>query len=87
MPTQEAHPHPTIEETAELVALGDVCHVCSRWTRGNSIRLEELPDDVAGLIRANAPSKKDLTEVCNRCARLFDISPGQAWPRPCVVLR
>ena len=71
MPTQESSLSPTIEEAAAQVALGDVCHVCGRWTRGDSVALEQLPEDLAQLIRANAPTAKDLTEVCGRCARLF----------------
>jgi serine protease AprX len=71
VPTQESSVSPTIEETATQVALGDVCHVCGRWTRGDSVALDELPEDLAQLIRANAPTARDLTEVCGRCARLF----------------
>ncbi|HEY2846851.1 MAG TPA: S8 family serine peptidase, partial [Pyrinomonadaceae bacterium] len=77
MPTQEAIQNPTIEETAAQVALGDVCHVCGRWTRGESIALADLPADVAQLIRANSPSTKNLTEACGRCARLFTRAKDQ----------
>ena len=77
VPTQESISHPTVEETAAQVALGDVCHVCGRWTRGDSVSLDDLPDDAAQLIRANAPSAKDLSEVCGRCARLFARATNQ----------
>ena len=77
VPTQESSSTPTIEETAAQVALGDVCHVCGRWTRGESIALDDLPSDVSQLVRANAPSARDLTEVCGRCARLFTRAKDQ----------
>jgi serine protease AprX len=78
MPTQESVTGHTIEETAEMVALGDVCSVCGRWTRGDAVDLDSLPDDVAQLIRANAPSAPaTLAEVCGRCARLFERAKEQ----------
>lgn len=77
MPTQESTTSPTVEETADIVALGDVCQVCGRWTRGESVDLDALPADVAQLIRANAPSKRDLREVCGRCMRLFTRAKDQ----------
>lgn len=47
------------------------CDVCSRDARGEFVLLETLADDLAKLIRANAPGAADCEEVCGRCARLF----------------
>jgi serine protease AprX len=71
VPTQESSLSTTVEEAADIVALGDVCPVCGRWTRGESAHLDSLPEDVARLISANAPSASDVNEVCERCTRLF----------------
>lgn len=52
--------------------VSDVCPVCSRASRGETVLLSSLPDDLAKLIRANAPGASQVEEVCGRCARLFD---------------
>ncbi|MBK9215052.1 MAG: S8 family serine peptidase [Chloracidobacterium sp.] len=36
-----------------------------------------MPDDLQKLIRANAPSSDHLSEVCERCARLFERAKDQ----------
>jgi serine protease AprX len=46
--------------------------VCARASRDEVVPLDSLPDDLAQLIRANAPSAGDVDEVCGRCARLFE---------------
>ena len=38
---------------------------------GRYFKLDDIATDVAQLIRANAPSSKDLAEICGRCTRLF----------------
>ncbi len=50
---------------------GVTCDVCSRDARGEFVLLDSLADDLAKLIRANAPGAADCEEVCGRCARLF----------------
>jgi serine protease AprX len=45
--------------------------VCSREIRGEAVRLDSLDEDLARLIRANAPGSSDCAIVCERCARLF----------------
>jgi serine protease AprX len=77
MPTQESFATGIIDQPGDIVALGESCPVCSRWTRGDSVRLDDLPDDVASLIRANAPTADVLVEVCGRCARLFTHAKDQ----------
>lgn len=78
MPTQESLTSPTIEEQANIVALGDVCPVCGRWTRGDSVSLATLEPDVAKLINANSPATTEkVTEACGRCARLFTRAKDQ----------
>lgn len=47
------------------------CPVCSRDARGEWTSLANLPEDIAKLIRANAPDVGDFSAVCTRCADLF----------------
>jgi serine protease AprX len=51
--------------------------VCSRASRGEVVSLASLPDDLARLIRANAPSAGDVDDICGRCARLFERAKDQ----------
>lgn len=56
---------------------GVTCDVCSRDARGEFIRLSTLADDLAKLIRANAPGASEAEEVCGRCSRLFERAKEQ----------
>jgi len=55
----------------------DVCPVCARFARDGCVDLGSLADDVAKLIRANAPGAEDFEEICVRCARLFERAKDQ----------
>src|SRR5437588_11490516 len=63
---------PRIPTIADIAAGEKACPVCSRLNRSEYIPLDSLPIDLQKLIRANAPGKRDCTEVCGRCARLFE---------------
>ena len=60
---------PTI---ADIAAGERVCSVCSRSNRSEYVALDGLPEDLQKLIRANSPGSNDCSEVCGRCARLFE---------------
>lgn len=60
-----------------ILPVVDVCPVCSRLTRGDAVALASLPEDTQMLIRANAPNSRELSEVCGRCARLFERAKHQ----------
>jgi serine protease AprX len=55
-----------------MVAGEVVCPVCSREARGEFVSLATLDSDLANLIRANAPEKRDVEMACARCIRLFE---------------
>ncbi|MFM9904072.1 MAG: S8 family serine peptidase [Pyrinomonadaceae bacterium] len=57
---------------SNLAAGGDVCPVCSREALDEYVPLISMPDDLARLIRANAPDTRDFQAVCARCVRLFE---------------
>jgi serine protease AprX len=52
--------------------IGDTCPVCARDTRDEYVPLVALPDDLAALIRANAPDSEGFAAACARCVRLFE---------------
>lgn len=60
-----------------VIAGGDVCAVCSRDVREGFIALFDLPEDLAELIRANAPEPSVVSKVCGRCIQLFDRAKNQ----------
>ncbi|CAN5433763.1 hypothetical protein BH10ACI2_BH10ACI2_09610 [soil metagenome] len=63
----------TREQNIADIAAGErVCPVCSRDTQDEYVPLVSLPDDLAKLIRANAPDTAEFRAVCARCARLFE---------------
>lgn len=60
-------------QTAADTAAGDaVCPVCSREARGDFVALSALDADLANLIRANAPDKREVEAACVRCIQLFE---------------
>src|SRR5436190_14531576 len=65
---------PTI---ADIAAGERVCSVCSRSNRSEYVELDGLPEDLQKLIRANSPGSNDCSEVCERCARLFERAKEQ----------
>jgi serine protease AprX len=71
-------PQGSILSTNDVAAYpNDVCPICSRTAFDGLVTLASMPDDLASLIRANAPNSGDFTEVCGRCARLFDHAKDQ----------
>src|SRR6476620_2695618 len=59
------------ENFTGILPRADVCPVCARLTRGETVSLASVGEDIQMLIRANAPDSHDIGEVCSRCARLF----------------
>ena len=60
------------QHIADIAAGERACPVCSRDTRDEYVPLISLPDDLALLIRANAPDTAEFQAVCARCVRLFE---------------
>ena len=61
------------EQTIADIAAGEkACPVCSRDSRDEYVPLLSLPEDLAKLIRANAPDSQEFQAVCARCVRLFE---------------
>lgn len=63
--------------TADIAAGDKACPVCARDGRDEYVPLVALPDDLAGLIRANAPDTGQFEAVCARCVRLFERAKDQ----------
>lgn len=60
-------------KTSADIAGGEaVCPVCSRETLDEFVSIRVLDEDLAGLIRANAPDSAELKAACARCIRLFE---------------
>ena len=61
------------ESTVADIAAGEKsCPVCSRDTQDEYVPMLSLADDLARLIRANAPDTQEFKAVCARCVRLFE---------------
>lgn len=69
--------YPRPSTIADVAAGGSVCPVCSRDPREEYVPLVSLPDDLARLIRANAPDTLEFQAVCARCVRLFERAKDQ----------
>lgn len=76
MTSHTAFSHSQESSFTDLVAGGEACAVCSRPI-GERVPLAELPDDLQRLIRANASDTAEITDVCIRCARLFERAKDQ----------
>ena len=61
--------------------LGQVCAVCDRIARGESISVDSLPANLQAIVRSNAPS---VEEICARCAELFERAQRQIDSHPAV---
>jgi serine protease AprX len=72
MTPQESPLFPHEQTVADFAAGETACPVCSRAGREEYVPVDSLPDDLAKLIRANAPGASDCENVCGRCARLFE---------------
>lgn len=62
---------------SSALAVAGACPVCSRSVTDRFVDLATMPDDLQKLIRANAPNSDHLSEVCGRCARLFERAKDQ----------
>ncbi len=67
----------TEEKFTGILPVAEVCPVCARLTHGETIALASLPDETEQLIRANAPDSGEMSEVCARCASLFERAKDQ----------
>jgi len=72
MTPQESLTFPRQSTIADIAAGETACPVCSRASRDEYVPLMSLPDDLAKLIRANAPDTAEFQAVCARCVRLFE---------------
>jgi serine protease AprX len=63
--------------SADIAAGENVCPVCSREVQYGFVPLDDLPEDLQRLIRANAPDTNDFEAVCVRCVRLFEHAKDQ----------
>lgn len=63
----------TRQNTSADIAAGEkVCPVCSREVKYEFVPMVAMAEDLAQLIRANAPDTHDFEAVCARCVRLFE---------------
>ena len=72
MPLHETIPIARHHNAADLASGDSVCPVCSREARGEFVPLSALVAELADLICANAPDKRDVNAACGRCIRLFE---------------
>ncbi|HEX8181064.1 MAG TPA: S8 family serine peptidase [Pyrinomonadaceae bacterium] len=56
---------------ADVPAGKPVCPVCGREAADGLVALHDLPEDLRGLVAANAPGGSLLSTVCPRCMELF----------------
>jgi len=77
MTPQESLFFPRQSTIADIAAGEKACPVCARDSRDEYIPLLSLPEDLAMLVRANAPDTGDFQAVCARCVRLFDRAKNQ----------
>jgi serine protease AprX len=72
MTLHESTQFPRQSTIADIAAGEQACPVCSRDTQDEYVPLLSLPEDLAKLIRANAPDTSEFQAVCARCVRLFE---------------
>lgn len=77
MTLYESSSMPRQSTIADIAAGERTCPVCSREAGEVFVDLNALSEDLARLIRANAPDKPDVDAVCGRCARLFERAKDQ----------
>ena len=85
MPLHETIPIARHQTTADTAAGEAVCPVCSREPRGDFVALSALDNDLANLIRANAPDKRDVEVACIRCIELFERAKDQIMTDAAVL--
>ena len=71
------HESAIFSTNSSALAVAGACPVCSRSVTDGFVELDLMPEDLQKLIRANAPSSDHLSEVCERCARLFERAKDQ----------
>ncbi len=74
---QNSEPFPRNTTTADIAAGEQVCPVCSREVKLEFVPLVAMDENLAKLIRANAPGTQNFEAVCARCTRLFENAQEQ----------
>ncbi|MEO6588644.1 MAG: S8 family serine peptidase [Pyrinomonadaceae bacterium] len=77
MTPQESLSYSRNKTTADIAAGERVCPVCSREVKYEFVPLVAMSDELAKLIRANAPDTREFEAVCARCTRLFERAQNQ----------
>jgi serine protease AprX len=77
MTLHETIPIARHQTSADIAAGEAVCPVCSREAAGEFVSLSALDRELADLIRANAPDRRDVDAVCARCISLFERAKDQ----------
>ena len=77
MTPQELLSFPRHKTTADIAAGEQVCPVCSREVKHEFVPLVAMSDELAQLIRANAPDTQNFEAVCARCTKLFEHAQEQ----------
>lgn len=77
MTLHESTQFPRQSTIADIAAGEQACPVCSRDSQDEYVPLLSLPEDLAMLIRANAPDTTGFQAVCARCVRLFERAKDQ----------
>ncbi len=72
MTLHESSSFPRPSTIADIAAGEKTCPVCSRETQDEYVPLISVDEDLAKLIRANAPNTAEFQAVCARCIRLFE---------------
>lgn len=72
MTPQESLTFPRQSTIADIAAGETACPVCARASRDEYVPLLSLAEDLAKLIRANAPDTAEFQAVCARCVTLFE---------------
>lgn len=70
-------PFPRNTTSADITAGEKICPVCSREVSDEFVPLAAMPEDLAKLIRVNAPDTQTFEAVCARCVRLFERAKEQ----------
>ena len=77
MTPQETLSVPRQTTSADIAAGEKVCPVCSREVKHEFVPLISVNEDLAQLIRANAPDTNEFRAVCARCLGLFERAQEQ----------
>src|SRR5947208_1252959 len=61
---------PTVQHT-DVPAGKPACPVCGREAADGLVSFNDLPEDVRGIVAANAPGGALVSTICPRCVNLF----------------